>query len=83
MFVHYTLSTVWVAEWPPFGNSCPLGWPYVPIVILSSCICNLFIYYPFLVSRAGFGFWLLQFLIIAFLLLLTLNIPEREEVRQT
>ena len=19
MFVHYTLSSVWVAEWPPFG----------------------------------------------------------------
>ena len=20
MFVHYTLSLVWVAEWPPFGK---------------------------------------------------------------
>ena len=20
MFVHYTISSVWVAEWPPFGN---------------------------------------------------------------
>ena len=20
MFVHYTLSSVWVAEWPPFGK---------------------------------------------------------------
>ena len=25
MFVHYTFSSVWVAEWPPLGNSCPLG----------------------------------------------------------
>ena len=21
MFVHYTLSSVWVAEWPPFGET--------------------------------------------------------------
>ena len=20
MFAHYTFSSVWVAEWPPFGN---------------------------------------------------------------
>ena len=25
MFVHYTFSSVCVAEWPPFGKSCPLG----------------------------------------------------------
>ena len=25
MFVHYTFSSVWVAEWPLLGNSCPLG----------------------------------------------------------
>ena len=31
MFVHYTFSSVWVAEWPPFGNSCPLSWPSVLI----------------------------------------------------
>ena len=25
MFVHYTFSSVWVAEWPTLlGNSCPL-----------------------------------------------------------
>ena len=24
MIVHNTFSSVWVAEWPPFGNSCPL-----------------------------------------------------------
>ena len=32
MFVHYTFSSVWVAEWPPFGKLLPLGWPYVFIV---------------------------------------------------
>ena len=32
MFVHYTFSSVWVAEWPPFGKKLPLGWPYVLIV---------------------------------------------------
>ena len=25
MFVHYTFCSVWVAKWPPLGNSCPLG----------------------------------------------------------
>ena len=25
MFVYYTFSSVWVAKWPPLGNSCPLG----------------------------------------------------------
>ena len=25
MFVHYTFSSVWVAEWLPLGNSCALG----------------------------------------------------------
>ena len=25
MFVLYTFSLVLVAEWPPLGNSCPLG----------------------------------------------------------
>ena len=33
MFVHYTFSSVWVAEWPLFGEkSCPLEWPCVLIV---------------------------------------------------
>ena len=50
MFVHYTFSSVWVAEWPPFGNSCPLGWPCVLF-----CLFVIFIYFPF-----GFrsGIWL-------------------------
>ena len=25
MFVDYTFSSVWVAEWPPFGEKLPLG----------------------------------------------------------
>ena len=44
------------------GNSCPLGWPYVLIVYLY--------FFPILVLRAGLSFRLLQFLFIAFLLLL-------------
>ena len=44
MFVHYTFSLVWVAEWPPLGNSCPLGWPFVIIVF---CLFVIFGYFPF------------------------------------
>ena len=53
MFVHYTLSLVWVADGPPFGKSCPLGWPYVLILFCQSVF--LFI------SHFGFktGIWLL------------------------
>ena len=65
MFVHYTLSSVWVVEWPPFGK-------YVParLVICAHCLlsfCNFYLF-PILVLREGFGFCLLQFLFIAFLL---------------
>ena len=52
MLVHYTFCSVWVAEWSPFGNSCPLGWPYVLIVFglfVILIISNL-------VLRAGFAF---------------------------
>ena len=35
------------------GNSCPLGLPFVLIVF---CLFVLFIYFPFMVLRAGFGF---------------------------
>ena len=52
-FVHYTFSSVWVAEWPPFGKYLP-AW----LAICSHCllsICYLFI------SRFGFKsrIWLL------------------------
>ena len=45
MFVHYTFSSVWIAEWPPFG-------------ICSHCIlsiCNTYLF-PALVLRSGFAF---------------------------
>ena len=44
MFVHYTFSSVWVAEWPLLGNSCPLGEQFVLIVF---CLFVIFIYFPF------------------------------------
>ena len=67
MCVDIILSSIWVAEWSPFGKSCSLDWPYV-----------LFVFYFFVilvisnfVLRAGFGFLLLQFLVIAYVLPLT------------
>ena len=33
MFVHYTFSSVWVAEWPPFGKQLPAR-----LAICSHCI---------------------------------------------
>ena len=54
IFVHYTFSSVWVAEWPPFSEiAAPLWWPYDLIVFFS--ICN-FCSFPILVLRAGFSF---------------------------
>ena len=54
MFVHYTFSSVWVAEWPPFGKQLPARL----LIICSHCllsICNNYLF-PVLVLRAGFGF---------------------------
>ena len=47
MFVHYTFSSVWVAEWPPFGK------------IAARSVYNLFsLYFVYLlysfISRFGF-----------------------------
>ena len=42
--VYYTFSSVWVAEWLPLGNSCPLVWPFVLIVF---CLFVVFGYFPF------------------------------------
>ena len=53
MFVHYTFSSVWVAEWSPFENRCPLVWPFV---------LNVFCVFFFLfISHFGSqsGMWLL------------------------
>ena len=32
MYVHIIFSSVWVAQWPPFGKSCSLGCPLVHFV---------------------------------------------------
>ena len=48
MFVHYTLSSVWVAEWPPFEELLP-----ALLAICSHCllfICNIHLF-PVLVLR--------------------------------
>ena len=67
VFVHYDFGSVWVAGWPPFGKKMPARF-----VICSHCllsVCNIYLF-PVLDLGAGFGFWLLWFLFIAFLLLL-------------
>ena len=53
MFVHDTFSSVWVAEWQPFGKKLP-----AVLAICSHCIlsiCNIYLF-PALVLRAGFTF---------------------------
>ena len=44
MFVHYTLSSVWVAGGHLLGNSCPIGLQFVLIVF---CLFVIYIYFPF------------------------------------
>ena len=54
MFVYYTFSSVWVAEWPPFfGKKLPAR-----LTICSHCLLSICIFYviPILVLRAEFGF---------------------------
>ena len=53
MYVHYTFSSVWVAEWPPFGKQLPAQLAICSCCILS--ICNIYLF-PVLVLRAGFAF---------------------------
>ena len=53
MFVHHTFSSVWVAEWPPFGKKLPAQFAICSHCILS--ICNICLF-PALVLRAGFAF---------------------------
>ena len=53
MFVHYTFSSVWVAEWLPLGKELP-----ALLAICSHCIlsiCNIYLF-PILVLRVGFSF---------------------------
>ena len=47
------------------GNSCPLGWPFVLTIF---CLLEIWLFSIWFL-RAGFAFWLLQFLWIAFSLL--------------
>ena len=59
-FFHYTFSSVWVAEWPPFGAEWPPFGKWLParLVICSHCIlsiCNICLF-PVLVLRAEFAF---------------------------
>ena len=53
MFVHYTFSSVWVAEWPPFRKQLPARLAICSHCILSICNIQLF---PASVLRAGFAF---------------------------
>ena len=62
------------------GNSCPLGWPFVLIVL---CIFVIFIYFPFWFKEQDLAFVCSQFLFIAFLLLLsTNNLRFRAKIRK-
>ena len=49
MIDHYTISSVWVAEWPPFGKKLPARLAICSNYILSICNIHLF---PVLVLRA-------------------------------
>ena len=53
MFVNIMLSSVWVAEWPPFGKEL-LTW----LTKCYLCILNKIFFYlfPVLILRVGFGF---------------------------
>ena len=55
MCVHIILDSVWVAEWPPFGNEPLTRLTICSLFILT--ICN-FSYFPVLVLRAGFSYFL-------------------------
>ena len=69
MFVHYTFCSVWVAEWPPFGKSMPTRLSVCSYSIVLSIVSLVISHFD---PRAGFSFWLHQFLFIALLLLLSI-----------
>ena len=54
MFVHYTFSSVWVAEWPPLGKQLPAR-----LAICSHCLLSICIF--LFIAHFGFktGIWLL------------------------
>ena len=78
MFVHYTFSSVWVAEWSPFGKQLPARSAICSHCLLSICYIYLVIY------RFGFksGIWLLIALFtfhcfsITFIINLKMNYSE-------
>ena len=45
MFAHYTFSSVWLLSGYLLGNSCPLDWSCVLIVLDWSCVLILFTSY--------------------------------------
>ena len=45
MFVHHTFSSVWIAEWPPFGKLLPKR-----LVICSCCLLSFCNFYLFPIS---------------------------------
>ena len=64
------------------GKSCSFGLPRVPFV---NCCQFMYLVISLLVLRAGFGIWLYQFLIIAYLFLLRYNhhkVQNRDRPRQ-
>ena len=52
------------SEWTPKGKSCSFCLPRVPFV---NCRQFMYLVISLLVLRAGYGIWLYQFLIIAYL----------------
>ena len=62
MFVHYTFSSVWVAEWPPFGKELS-----IQLAVCSHCVLYICSFSYF---ESDVWFLILQFLVIAYLLLL-------------
>ena len=52
MFVHFTFSSVWVPEWPPFWKKLPARLANCSHCI--SSICNIYLY-PVFFLREGFA----------------------------
>ena len=80
MFVLYTFCSVWVAEWPPFGEIA------ARLVVHLFSLSFVYLLYLF-ISRFGFksGIWLLiaQVPVHAFLLLLsTIDLRFRAKIRK-
>ena len=62
-FVQIIYSSLKVAEWPTFGKELLTRLTISSLCILT--ICN-FCYFPFLVLKPRFGFWLPKFLVSAY-----------------